>query len=70
MEKLWMVIWYNGEINNGTGLFLYHKYLICLFVLFMKTTFSLTIKNKQTLINYCNTSFLVFFRNSTTEKLC
>ena len=41
-----------------------------MFVLFSNTTFSL-IKNKETVIRYCKTSFLVFiFLNSKTEKLC
>ena len=37
----------------------------------MNTTFLLAIKNKETLIRYCKTSFFVaIFRNGKTEKLC
>ena len=71
MEKWWMIIWCNGEINNITGRFLSHKFWIYLFVLFSNTTFLLMIKNKQTLIRYCKTSFsVVIFSNGNTEKLC
>ena len=70
-EKCWIVKWCNGEIKNGTGHFFSHKYWICLFVLFLNTTFSLIIKDKQNLIRYCNaSSFVVVFRNSKTEKIC
>ena len=69
MEKWGMIKWCNGEIKNGTGHFFSHKYWICLFVLFLKTTFSLIIKNKQNLIRYCNaSSFVVVFRKGKTEK--
>ena len=69
IEKWWMVKWCNGEIKNGTGHLFSYKYWICLFVLFLKTTFSLIIKNKQNLIRYCNaSSFVVVFRNGKTEK--
>ena len=39
IEKWWMIKWCNGEINNRTGHFFSHKYWICLFVLFLNTTF-------------------------------
>ena len=37
-------------------------------ILFLNTTFSLIIKNKQTLIRYCNASSFFFFRNGKTEN--
>ena len=61
MDKCWIFIWCNGEINNRTGHFLSWKYWICLFVLFLNTTSSLINNNKQIFLSYCNTSFFVFF---------
>ena len=60
-RKLWMVKWCNREINNRSCHLFSIKYWICLFVLFSNTTFLLIIKNKQTLIRYCNASSLFFF---------
>ena len=69
MYKWWKVIWCNVEIKNKTRHFLSHKYWICLFVLFSSTIFFLIIRNKQTLIRYCNDSFFVFyFWNGKTEN--
>ena len=71
MNKWWMVIWCNGEIKNRTGHFFSHKYWICLFVLFLNTTFLMLFRNKQNLIRCYNTSFFyVIFRNGKNEKLC
>ena len=69
IEKFCKAKWCNGEIKNGTSHLFSHKYWICLFVLFLNTTFSLIIKDKQNLIRYCNaSSFVVVFRNGKTEK--